>query len=73
MKTKIYLLLFLLTINSFSQETKMSIKDFINFSDLPAKTSKTPSWANQFYENPDQINVNKLKTDVNDWVLTQKK
>uniref|UniRef100_UPI00286BEA80 WD40/YVTN/BNR-like repeat-containing protein n=1 Tax=Flavobacterium sp. TaxID=239 RepID=UPI00286BEA80 len=74
MKTKIYLLLlFLMTINSFSQETKMSIKDFINFSDLPSKNSETPSWANQFYDNPDQINVNKLKSDVNDWVIAEKK
>ena len=67
MKIKIYLLLFFLfTINGFSQETKMSIKDFINFSDLPAKTSKTPSWANQFYDSPEQINVCNLKTDCND-------
>ena len=74
MKTKIYLLLlFLITINGFSQETKMSIKDYINFSDLPGKTSDMPSWANQLYGNPDEINVNKLKSDVNDWVLTQKK
>ena len=62
-----------MTINSFSQETKMSIKDFINFSDLPSKNSETPSWANQFYDNPDQINVNKLKSDVNDWVIAEKK
>ena len=62
-----------MTINGFSQETKMTIKDIVNFSDLPARNSETPSWANQFYDNPDQINVNKLKSDVNDWVLIQKK
>ena len=74
MKTKIYLFLFsLFILNGFSQETKMTIKDFINFSDLPSKNSETPRWANQFYDNPDQININKLKSDVNDWVLTQKK
>ena len=49
MKTKIYLLLlFLMTINGFSQETKMSIKDIVNFSDLPSKNSETPRWANIF-------------------------
>ena len=59
--------------NGFSQETKMSIKDYINFSDLPSKSSETPSWANQFYDNPDQINIIKLKNDINDWVITEKK
>ena len=74
MKTKIYLLLlFLLTINGFSQETKMSIKDFINFADLPGKTSETPSWANQFYDNPDLINVNKLTIDIDNWAQNEKK
>ncbi|WP_395077437.1 WD40/YVTN/BNR-like repeat-containing protein, partial [Flavobacterium sp.] len=74
MKTKIYLLLFFLFIlNSFSQETKMNIKDFVNFSDLPAKTNDTPSWANQFYTNPEQINVKKLKTDINNWVIAEKR
>ena len=73
MKTKIYLLLlFLLTINGFSQETKMSIKEYINFSDLPLKNSKTPNWANQFYENPDQININKLTIDIDNWVKSEK-
>ncbi|WP_395053598.1 WD40/YVTN/BNR-like repeat-containing protein, partial [Flavobacterium sp.] len=57
----------------FSQETKMSIKDYINFSNLPYKTSNTPIWAIQFYDNPDQINVNKLKTDINSWVIAEKK
>ena len=51
----------------------MSIKDYIHFSDLPTKNKKTPSWANQFYDNPDQINVNKLKTDVNNWIIAEKK
>ncbi|WP_309609589.1 hypothetical protein, partial [Flavobacterium sp.] len=74
MKTKIYLLLlFLITINGFSQETKMSIKDYINFSDLPSKTSETPSWASQFYENSDQINVISLKKELNEWFIQEKK
>ena len=57
---------------SFSQESKMSIKDFINFSDLPLKTSETPSWADQFYDNPDQINVNKLTSDIDNWTKNEK-
>ena len=74
MKTKIYLLLlFLYNVNSFSQEIKPSIKDFINFSDLPAKNSKTPSWADQLYTNPDLINFKKLKTELNDWLIAEKK
>ena len=74
MKTKIYLLLlFLLSVNSFSQETKMSIKDYINFSDLPSKNSETPSWANRFYDNPDQINISDLKKELNDWLIDEKK
>ena len=74
MKTKIYLLLlFLMTINGFSQETKMSIKDIVNFSDLPSKNSETPRWANQFYTNPDLINIPKLKDAINDWVNDEKK
>ena len=74
MKTKIYfLLLFLFNINGFSQEAKMSIKDYVNFSDLPTKNSETPSWANRFYTNPDQINIKKLKDDINDWVIKEKK
>ncbi|WP_309608597.1 T9SS type A sorting domain-containing protein [Flavobacterium sp.] len=73
MKTKIYLLLlFLMTINGFAQETKMSIKDYVNFSDLPSKTSNMPSWANQFYSNPDQININNLKKELNDWLIEEK-
>jgi hypothetical protein len=44
----------------FSQDIKNGIKLYLNFSDLPLK-KKTPSWANQFYDNLDQINVNKLK------------
>ena len=73
MKTKIYLLiLFLITINGFSQETKMSIKDYINFSDLPTKTSDTPSWANQFYTDPDQINIHNLKNEINDWMVLER-
>ena len=74
MKTKIYLLLlFLMTINGFSQETKMTIKDIVNFSDLPTKTRETPSWANQFYTNPDLINIPKLKNAINNWVNDEKK
>ncbi len=74
MKTKIYLLLlFLFNLNSFSQEIKPSIKDFINFSDLPTRTIETPSWANQFYDNPDQINIKNLKDEINDWVIKEKK
>ena len=66
MKTKIYLLLFFLfTLSGFSQETKMSIKDIVNFSDLPSKNSETPRWANQFYTNPDLINIPKLKDAIN--------
>ncbi len=74
MKTKIYLLLsFLLTVNGFSQKTKMSIKELVNFSDLPSKTSETPSWANVFYDNPDQINIITLENEINDWMLEEKK
>jgi photosystem II stability/assembly factor-like uncharacterized protein len=74
MKVNNYLmLLLLLALNGFSQETKMSIKDYINFSDLPAKTAETPSWANQFYTNPDKININELKKEMNDWVNEEKK
>ncbi|WP_310556520.1 T9SS type A sorting domain-containing protein [Flavobacterium sp.] len=57
----------------FSQETKMSIKNFINFSDLPSKTAETPSWANQFYTNPDIINVKNLKEELNNWILLELK
>ena len=64
MKIKNFILiLFLLTLNCFSQENKMSIRDFINFSDLPTKNSETPSWANQLYSNPDQINVTNFKKE----------
>ena len=67
------LFLYLLTIAGFSQETKMSVKDYINFSDLPAKTNKTPSWANQLYSNPDQINVTDFKKELNNWLIAEKK
>ncbi|WP_309607507.1 hypothetical protein, partial [Flavobacterium sp.] len=74
MKTKIYLLLlFLMTINGFSQETKMSIKDYINFSNLPSKPKDAPSWANQLYGNPNQINVKELKTELSNWLIAEKK
>jgi photosystem II stability/assembly factor-like uncharacterized protein len=66
----IALLLFQL---GFSQETKMSIKDYVNFSDLPSKTSETPRWANQFYDNPDQINIKILKKELNDWAIEERK
>ncbi|MFV8352644.1 T9SS type A sorting domain-containing protein [Flavobacterium sp. XS2P14] len=72
MKLKLIIALLLFQLG-FSQETKMSIKDYINFSDLPSKTNETPSWANQFYENLEQVNVNKLKTDINNWVIAEKK
>jgi photosystem II stability/assembly factor-like uncharacterized protein len=69
MKVNNYLmLLLLLALNGFSQETQMDIKDYINFSDLPAKTAETPNWANRFYTNPDNININELKNEMNDWV-----
>ena len=67
------LILFLLTFNCFSQETKMSIKDYINFADLPSKTSETPSWANQLYENPDLVNVKNFKKELNEWLIAEKK
>ncbi len=73
MKIKSIIAFLLFAINGFSQETKMSIKDYINFSDLPLKNSETPSWANQFYENPDQINVNKLTIDIDNWANKEKK
>jgi photosystem II stability/assembly factor-like uncharacterized protein len=74
MKTNNYLMLILLlALNGFSQETKMSIKDYINFSDLPAKTTETPSWANLFYTNPDKININVLKNEMNDWINEEQK
>ncbi len=74
MKIKIYhLILFFFTLNNFSQETKISIKEYINFSDLPSKTSDTPRWADQFYTNLDQINIKNLKTEINDWIIEEKK
>ena len=74
MKTKVYLFLFtLITLNSFSQETKMSIKELINFSELPSRTVDTPSWANVFYDNPDQINFLTIEKEINDWMLEAKK
>ena len=74
MKTKNYLLLLLLfALNGFSQETKMSIKEYLSFSDLPSKTKETPSWANQFYTNPDQINIKNLKNEINNWIIEEKK
>ena len=74
MKIKLYkVLLFLMITNGFSQETKMSIEDFINFSDLPTKTSKTPRWANDFYDKPDQINIKTLQKELNDWVNEERK
>ena len=72
MKYKLIILLLFFHLG-FSQETKMSIKDYISFSDLPAKSNEIPSWANQFYDNPENINIPKLKEDINDWVLAQKK
>ena len=72
MKLKL-LITFLVFQWGFSQETKMSIKDYINFSDLPSKSKDTPGWANQFYTNPDKINIKKLKDDINEWVIEEKK
>ena len=66
-------LVFFLSINGYSQETKMSIKEYVNFSDLPIKNNGTPSWADQFYSNPDLININRLKKEINDWVTEEKK
>ncbi len=62
---------FLLFHLGFSQDTKMSITEYINFSDLPAKTAATPSWANQFYTNPDLINISNLKIEMNDWIIAE--
>ena len=73
MKLKCTIIAFLLFQLGFSQDTKMSIREYINFSDLPAKSSETPSWAALFYTNPEQINVTKLKKEINDWVLLEKK
>ena len=74
MKTKIsFIILFLFVTSGFSQDTKTSIKDYINFSDLPARTRDTPSWANQFYDNPDQINIKILKDEINEWTIKEKK
>ncbi len=71
---KLNLLLALLLFQmGFSQDAKMSIKDYINFSYLPTKTSNTPSWADQLYTNPDLINFKKLKTELNDWLIAEKK
>ncbi len=74
MKIYTHLVLFLLfALNGFSQETKMSIKDYINFSDLPVKTEETPSWAKPFYTNPDKINIDSLKKQMNDWISEEQK
>ena len=72
MKLKITIA-FLLFQLGFSQETKMSIKDYINFSDLPAKTNEMPSWGTQFYRDPDKINITNLKKELNDWLIEEKK
>ena len=72
MKFKLLIALLLFQMG-FSQETKMSIKQYINFSDLPSRTKETPSWANQFYANPDKINIKTLKKDFYDWVITKQK
>ena len=71
---KINLLIALLLFQlGFSQETKMSIKNFINFSDLPVKTSETPQWADQLYNNPDLINIKTLKNELNNWIAMERK
>jgi photosystem II stability/assembly factor-like uncharacterized protein len=72
MKFKLIIALLLFQLG-FSQDTKMSIKDYINFSDLPGKTNVTPRWANQFYTNPDQININTLKKELNEWAIEERK
>ncbi len=72
MKLKLIIAILLFQLG-FSQETKMSIKDLVNFSDLPSKTSNTPRWANQFYNNPDLINIKTLKKDFYDWVIREQK
>ena len=72
MKIKL-IIAFLIFQLSFSQDTKMSINQFIRFSDLPVKTSETPNWANQFYDNPEKINVTNLKKDFYDWVIKEQK
>ncbi len=72
MKQSIWIFL-LISLNVLAQETKMSIKNLVNFSDLPSKNSETPSWANVFYENPDQINITTLKNELNAWIALEKK
>ncbi|KAB1228611.1 VPS10 domain-containing protein [Chryseobacterium viscerum] len=74
MKRIIYfLLLFLLAAHCYGQNKSMSIKDFINFSDLPVQTSDTPNWAKQFYNNPDHINIFKLQDNMDVWIKKQEK
>lgn len=69
MKTKITLLLALFfSIFSFAQSGKTSIKDHINFADLPKQTQDTPSWAIPFYSEPDKINVVQMKKEITDWL-----
>lgn len=72
MKTKIiaFCLLFYCLL-SFSQHNKVSIKNYINFSDLPKQTPQTPNWAIPFYTNPDAINVHKMKKEIDTWMKSK--
>lgn len=60
--------LFFYCILSFSQSSKLNIKDYINFSDLPKQTSQTPNWAIPFYTNPEGINVYQMKKEIDAWM-----
>lgn len=65
------LLVLFLSFFSFGQNEKVSIKNKINFSDLPKQNSQTPSWALPFYSNPDDINVFQMKKEIDTWIKSE--
>ncbi len=72
MKLKIIqLILLFYCFFSFSQSDKVSIKEYINFSDLPKQTSQTPSWAIPLYTNPDGINIYQMRKEIDIWMKSE--
>lgn len=74
MKRIIFFLLTVLgSIGCLGQERSLSIKEVINFSDLPNQSSDTPDWAKPFYKNPDGINIFKLQESMKSWITKEEK
>lgn len=65
------LLILFFSIFSLAQTDKISIKNKINFSDLPKQNAQTPSWALPFYSNPDDINVFQMKKEIDAWIKSE--